>query len=73
MAEVLRSLVLFQPELALVAGLAGWNVEVEEPEPATRKFHKDPGYGETKNVEAEIKANLRPYWQCFNVQSAVSS
>lgn len=51
--------------LALVSGLAGWNTEVEEPEPATRKFHKDPAYAQTKLVESEIKSALKPYWKCF--------
>ena len=51
--------------LALLSGLAGWSVEVEEPEPVTRKFHKDPAYAQTKVVEAEVKNNLKPYWKCF--------
>ncbi|MBN1376322.1 MAG: hypothetical protein JXA01_09215 [Dehalococcoidia bacterium] len=51
--------------LALLSGLAGWNMEVEEPEPATRKFHKDPAYAQTKMVEAEVKSNLKPFWKCF--------
>jgi acetoin utilization protein AcuC len=56
--------------LALIAGLAGWDVQIDEPEPATRKFHKDPGYAATKMVEVEVKANLKPYWECFSRQSA---
>ena len=55
--------------LALIAGLAGWTVEVEEPEPATRKFHKDPAYAQTKQVEAEVKSNLKPYWKCFQTSN----
>ncbi|MGA9049109.1 MAG: hypothetical protein WB588_08965 [Dehalococcoidia bacterium] len=57
--------------LALIAGLAGWKIEVEEPEPVTRKFHKDPAYAETKLVEAEIKSNLRPYWKCFQLPNPI--
>jgi acetoin utilization protein AcuC len=51
--------------LALISGLADWNIDVEEPEPVTHKFHKDPAYGQTRIVEAEIKNNLKPYWKCF--------
>jgi len=57
--------------LALVSGLAGWKIEVEEPEPATRKFHKDPAYAQTKLVESEIKSTLKPYWKCFQSHSPV--
>ena len=57
--------------LALISGLAGWDIEVEEPEPATRKFHKDPAYAQTKLVESEIKSTLKPYWKCFQPHSPV--
>lgn len=57
--------------LALVSGIAGWNIEVEEPEPATHKFYKDPAYAQTKAVEAEVKNNLRPYWKCFQTRNHV--
>lgn len=55
--------------LALISGLAGWNIDIEEPEPATRKFHKDPAYAQTKLVESEIKSLLKPYWKCFQAHS----
>lgn len=51
--------------LSLLSGLGNWEIDVEEPEPATRKFHKDPAYAQTKVVEAEVKNNLKPYWKCF--------
>jgi acetoin utilization protein AcuC len=57
--------------LALISGLGNWNVAVEEPEPSTHKFHKDPAYAQTKIVEAEIKSNLKPYWKCFQSRSPV--
>jgi acetoin utilization protein AcuC len=57
--------------LALISGLAGWNIDVEEPEPATRKFHKDPAYAQTKLVESEIKSTLKPYWKCFQAHSSI--
>lgn len=57
--------------LALVSGLAGWDIDVEEPEPATRKFHKDPAYAQTKLVESEIKSVMKPYWKCFRAHSPV--
>jgi acetoin utilization protein AcuC len=57
--------------LALISGLAAWKIEVEEPEPATRKFHKDPAYAQTKLVESEIKSTLKPYWKCFQAHNSV--
>ena len=55
--------------LALLAGLAGWNIDVLEPQPATRKFARDPAYTETKMVEAELKSNLKPFWKCFQTHT----
>jgi acetoin utilization protein AcuC len=49
--------------LALISGLAGWNIDVEEP--AARKLPPDPAYAQTKLVEAELKSNLKLYWKCF--------
>jgi hypothetical protein len=57
--------------MALIAGLADWDVNVEEPEPATRKFYKDPAYSQTKVVEAEVKHNLKSYWKCFQSQNPI--
>lgn len=57
--------------LALISGLASWDIDVKEPEPATRKFHKDPAYAQTKLVESEIKSILKPYWKCFQTHSSV--
>ncbi|MBN1690003.1 MAG: hypothetical protein JW901_03165 [Dehalococcoidia bacterium] len=57
--------------MALISGLADWNIDVEEPEPATRKFYKDPAYAQTKLVEAEVKNNLKPYWKCFQPQNPI--
>ncbi len=51
--------------LAIISGLAGWNIDIDEPEPSVRKFHKDPAYTQTKLVELEIKSILKPYWKCF--------
>ncbi len=59
--------------LALVAGLAGWDIEVEEPEPVTKKFHKDPAYAQTKLVEAEVKNYLKPFWKCFRTGTPAPS
>lgn len=51
--------------LALISGLANWEISVKEPEPVTRKSHKDTAYAQTKLVAAEVKENLKPYWRCF--------
>lgn len=59
--------------LALIAGLAGWDIDVEEPESSNRKSHKDPVYAQTKLVASEIKSTLKPYWKCFQSQNCVQA
>jgi acetoin utilization protein AcuC len=49
--------------LALISGLAGWKMDVEEP--AGRELPQDRAYEQTKLVEAEVISNLKPYWKCF--------
>jgi acetoin utilization protein AcuC len=51
--------------LALISGLADWDIDIESPEPATLNIHDDPAYEQTKLVESEIKRTLKPYWTCF--------
>jgi acetoin utilization protein AcuC len=58
--------------LALISGLAGWNVELKEPEPTAKKFSKDPAYAQTKIMEAELKSILKPYWKCFRGVNGVN-
>ena len=51
--------------LALVSGLADFEVTVEEPEPIPQVLQKDPSFQETTSVVAEVKNNLKDYWGCF--------
>ncbi len=50
--------------LALISGLANWDIAVEEPGPA-RARPSDAAYAQARKVETEIKANLQSYWRCF--------
>ena len=51
--------------LALISGLADFDISVEEPIPVTQRFHEDPSLEETKKVVAQVRSNLKDYWQCF--------
>jgi len=49
--------------LSLISGLAGLDVEVQEPFVFSLK--RDYGLKETKKVVEEVKANLKGFWDCF--------
>jgi acetoin utilization protein AcuC len=51
--------------LALISGLAGFQVPMEEPVPIPQRLQKGLRLEETKRVIAQIKNNVRQYWQCF--------
>jgi len=51
--------------LALISGLVGFKIKVEEPIPIPQKLEKDSSFEETKMVIAEVKRSLKDYWQCF--------
>ena len=51
--------------LALIAGLADFEVTIEEPEPVSQGFQTDPSLEETRQVIAEVKRHLKDYWRCF--------
>ena len=51
--------------LALIAGLADFEVTIEEPEPATQGFQTDTSLEEMRQVIAEVKRHLKDYWGCF--------
>ncbi|RZN40302.1 MAG: histone deacetylase [Methanophagales archaeon ANME-1-THS] len=51
--------------LALIAGLAGIEVPVEEPEPIPERYMKDWAVHATEKVVREVKAELKEYWSCF--------
>ena len=51
--------------LALISGLAGIELEIEEPEPITQSSRADIAFVETKKVVKEVKSNLCDYWTCL--------
>jgi acetoin utilization protein AcuC len=51
--------------LALISGLAGWNIDVEDIGTASPASGKDPALDRIKLVAAQIKNILKPYWKCF--------
>lgn len=52
--------------LALISGLAGIKIIVEEPEPIPQRFKEDSSLAETKKVIEEVKKYHQDYWKCFN-------
>jgi len=51
--------------LALIAGLADFEVSIKEPEPVPALLQNDPSFKETTEVVAEVKSYLKDYWRCF--------
>ncbi len=51
--------------LALISGLAGIALRMEEPEPIPQRFSTDPSFAETKRVVEEVKRQLKDYWRCL--------
>jgi len=49
--------------LALICGLAGIKITVEDPEPIPQRFQKDPSLAETKKVIQEVKEYHQDYWR----------
>ena len=48
---------------ALISGLAGVDIGLEEPFPL--RTEKTQMLGEVKNVVKKVKRSLKPYWGCF--------
>jgi acetoin utilization protein AcuC len=51
--------------LALISGLAGMEIPIEEPGPIPTQFRDDTGLRETERVVDEVKHNLKDYWACL--------
>ncbi|MFC1929532.1 histone deacetylase family protein [Chloroflexota bacterium] len=51
--------------LALISGLAGIELPVEEPESILPRFRDDVVFKETESVVNEVKNNLKDYWSCL--------
>ncbi|MFC1977048.1 histone deacetylase family protein [Chloroflexota bacterium] len=52
--------------LALISGLAGIELSIEEPEPIPQRFSTDPSLAETETVMKEVKGQLKDYWTCLS-------
>jgi len=51
--------------LALLCGLGGIELEIEEPVPVPQRFVTDSSYAETERVVAEVKNQLGNHWKCL--------
>ncbi len=51
--------------LALISGLAGIDLQIEEPEPIPQRLTSDPALAETQRVIEEVKRQLKDYWACL--------
>jgi acetoin utilization protein AcuC len=51
--------------LALICGLADFEITIEEPHPRSPERMKDTVVGATELVIAEVKSHLGPYWACL--------
>jgi len=51
--------------LALISGLAGIELEIEEREPVSQCLMTDSALAETKQVIEEVKSHLKDYWKCL--------
>jgi len=51
--------------LALISGLGGIELGIEEPEPIPQRFSTDSSFAETEKVIEEVKRQLKDYWTCL--------
>ena len=51
--------------LALISGLAGIELEIDEPEPVPLRFGADSSLAQMERVVEEVKGQLRDYWRCL--------
>jgi acetoin utilization protein AcuC len=51
--------------LALVSGVAGFKLDVKDPEAAPQRFMPEAALNETRKVLSDVKSNLKDYWACF--------
>jgi len=51
--------------LALISGLAGFELKIQAPEPMPQRFMSDSAFEQTQRVIAEVKDNLKAYWTYF--------
>ncbi len=51
--------------LALISGLGGIELSVDEPHPIPERFRTDPALPETESVLQEVREQLKDYWRCL--------
>lgn len=51
--------------LALLSGLAGIELEVEEPWIISQQISTDPAFAETERVVKEVRNQLKEFWACL--------
>jgi acetoin utilization protein AcuC len=51
--------------LALISGLAGLEIAIEEHEPLPERYRKDLAVDDTEKVVRTLKETLKEYWGCF--------
>lgn len=51
--------------LALISGLAGLEITMEEREPIAERYRRDLASKDTEKVVRGVKEELRDYWTCF--------
>ncbi len=51
--------------LALISGLAGFKVKIEEPVPVPESYREDRVLDQTRRVIEEVKRHLKDYWKCL--------
>jgi len=51
--------------MALLSGLAGFNIEMTEPEPGPQYLGTDSALAGTRKVIEEVKRNLKDCWSCL--------
>ncbi len=51
--------------LALLSGLAGIGLEIQEPEPLTQRFGAEVAFTNTEKVSELVRNQLRDFWACL--------
>jgi len=52
--------------LALISGLAGMEIPIEDPEPIPERYRRDLALDDTEKVMSKVKERLKDYWGCFD-------
>jgi len=52
--------------LALISGLAGIDIKIDEPVPIPHQLQTDAAISRTERAVDEVKSYLKPYWKCLS-------